>query len=84
MPQYEYHVVPFVGQLKRGVFSQENAQKVSQQLQSLISQYAQQGWEFYRVDKIGIVVKPGCMASLFGATADYINFDQVIFRRPLT
>lgn len=84
MEQYEYRVVPFVGQLKRSVFSVENAQKVSEQLQSLIDQYAQQGWEFYRTDKIDIQIKPGCLASLLGAKATFITFDQVIFRRPAT
>lgn len=81
MNQYEYLVVPFVGQLKRGVFNVENARNVSEQLQALISTHAAQGWEFYRVDKIDIQVTPGCMAGLLGAKVSFITFDQVIFRR---
>lgn len=83
MGQYEYLVVPFVGQLKRGVINIENARKVSEQLQAVINQYAQQGWEFYRIDKVDIQITPGCLAALFGAKVNFITFDQVIFRRPL-
>lgn len=82
MNQYEYLVVPFVGHLKRGVVTVENAQTVSDQLQSLINQHAQGGWEFYRIDKVDIQVTPGCLASLLGAKVSFITFDQVTFRRP--
>ena len=81
MSQYEYRVVPFVGQLKRGVFNVENANKVSEQLQDVINKHSKQGWEFYCVDKIDIQVNPGCLAALFGAKVSVISFDQVIFRR---
>ena len=80
MSAFEYLVVPFVGQLKSGVFSVENAQNVTAQLQSVINQYGQQGWEFYRIDKVNVQIKPGCLAALFGASASYITFDQIIFR----
>ena len=81
MSAFEYLVVPFVGQLKSGVFSVENAQNVTAQLQSVINQYGQQGWEFYRIDKVNVQIKPGCLAALFGASASYITFDQIIFRQ---
>lgn len=82
MPQYQYLVVPFVGELKRGVFSVESASTVSQQLQDVINQYGQQGWEFYRLDDVDVQVKPGCLASLLGASATFLTFNQIIFRRP--
>lgn len=81
MNQYQYRVVPFVGQLKSGVFSVENAGKVSQQLQDLINQHAAGGWEFYRIDKVDIQVSAGCLAGLLGAKSGIISFDQVVFRR---
>jgi hypothetical protein len=43
MSALEYLVVPFVGQLKSGVFSVKNAQNVTAQLQAVINQYGQQG-----------------------------------------
>ena len=36
-------------------------------LQSIANEQAAQGWEFYRVDTVGVVVQPGCLAMLFGA-----------------
>jgi len=82
MSKYVYKVVPFIGTLKSGVFSVENAQKVSEQLQLLIDAHVKQGWEFYRIDPVQIQIQPGCLASLFGQRTSWINFDQVIFRRP--
>jgi hypothetical protein len=77
----DYLVIPFIGKIKSGFLSSENAETVSRQLQSLISQYSQQGWEFQNIAKINIEVSPGCLASLFGATTSYVTFDQVVFRR---
>jgi hypothetical protein len=82
--EYEYQVVPFVGELKRGVLNIENARKVSDQLQAVIATYTRQGWEFYRIDKVDVQVTPGCLASLLGARVSFITFDQVIFRRRVT
>jgi hypothetical protein len=77
----DYLVIPFIGKIKSGFFSSENAETVSRQLQSLINQYSQRGWEFHTIAKVDIEVAPGCLASLFGAQTSYITFDQVVFRR---
>ena len=77
----DYLVIPFIGKIKSGLFSSENAETVSRQLQSLINQYSQQGWEFHNIAKVDIEVNPGCLASLFGAKTSYVTFDQVVFRR---
>lgn len=77
MAKYQYQVVPFIGKIK----SSQSAAEVSVQLQGIINQYAAQGWEFYQLNDVNIEVKPGCLASLFGARAAYIQFDQLIFRR---
>lgn len=50
-------------------------------LQSIANQYATQGWEFYRVDTVGVVVQPGCMASLFGAQRTVTEYYVVTFRQ---
>lgn len=78
---YEYKVVPFVGKLKSGVFTVENAGNVSSQLQAVIDSNVGGGWEFYSVEKVNIQIKPGCLGSLFGSNVEFITFDQVIFRR---
>lgn len=51
-------------------------------LQSVVNEYAQQGWEFYRVDAIGVSVKPGCLAALFGQKNELNNYYVITFRRP--
>lgn len=51
-------------------------------LQTLANQHAAEGWEFYRVDTVGIVTQPGCLAALFGAKQQLIEYFVVTFRRP--
>ncbi len=82
--EFKYLIIPFIGKLKRGVFDMESASNVSTQLQELIDQYSSQGWDFYRIDKVNILVQPGCLASLFGVKAEFLTFDQVIFRSLLS
>ena len=82
MPSHEYHVVPFIGQVKGDRFTRESATAVAKQLQSLIEAEGKNGWEFYSVEKVSIEVKPGCLGQLFGGKTAYIDFDQVVFRRP--
>jgi hypothetical protein len=81
MPNYSYLVVPFIGVVRGGVFSKENAQTVSTQLQTVIDGQVRQGWEFHSIEKVGIEVQPGCLGGLLGVKAAYLNFDQIIFRR---
>lgn len=83
MTRYEYMVVPFVGRLKSGLFSVQDAGDVSKQLAAVINQHASQGWEFHTLNDVDIEVKPGCLAGLFGAKTAFMPFDQVIFRRPV-
>lgn len=50
-------------------------------LQTTANQYAAQGWEFYRVDSIGVAVQPGCLAALLGQKQTLISYYVVTFRR---
>lgn len=52
-------------------------------LEELANQYAAQGWEFYRVDEVGVVIKPGCLGSLFGKKVEFYTYYVVTFRRSL-
>ncbi len=80
MPDYRYHVVPFVGQLKAG----ETVDSVSHQLTYLINYYAEQGWEFYSLDNVDIEVTPGCLGMLLGQRESYMTYNQVILRREVS
>jgi len=75
--KYQYKVIPFIGSMKSG----QGADVAAQQLQSVISQHATDGWEFVQLGDVNIEMKPGCLAGLFGGGVSYMRFDQVIFRR---
>lgn len=74
--RYQYKVVPFIG-LSVGNLS---ASAVAEQLEAEIARHAAAGWEFYQLSDVNIEVQPGCLAGLFGATTQYVRFDQLIFR----
>ena len=73
----QYRVMPFIGKIK----SNQSAVEVSKQLESLINEGARNGWSFVQVNNVNIEVQPGCLAGLFGATADYVRFDMVVFNK---
>ena len=47
----------------------------------MANQYTAQGWEFFRVDTVGVAVQPGCLAALLGQRQVVINYYVVTFRR---
>ena len=52
-------------------------------MHSIVNEWARNGWEFQRVDTIGITSSPGCIAGLFGAKQTIIQYYVVTFRREL-
>lgn len=72
-----YKVMPFIGKIK----SSQSAVEVSNQLEALINEGAKEGWLFEQVNNVNIEVQPGCLAGLFGAKADYVRFDMVVFKK---
>ncbi|MHB9130445.1 MAG: DUF4177 domain-containing protein [Armatimonadota bacterium] len=50
-------------------------------LEQVANQYAAQGWEFYRVDTVGVVTQPGCLAGILGAKQTVVDYFVVTFRR---
>jgi hypothetical protein len=78
---YQYLMVQVPSNL--GVKSSSyQGNEAAQFLQNVVNHHAAQGWEFYRVDKLGIVTTPGCLAALFGAKQLQMEFSVVTFRRP--
>jgi hypothetical protein len=61
---------------------EERGQEAATYLESLANAQADEGWEFYRVDTVGIVSQPGCLASLMGAKQTLVHYFVVTFRRP--
>lgn len=50
-------------------------------LQGVVNSQAQDGWEFYRIDTIGVNVKPGCFAALLGQKEVLSTYYVITFRK---
>jgi len=53
-------------------------------LETIVNNHAAEGWEFHRVDEIGVRVRPGCLMGLFGAKADFVSYYVISFKRQST
>jgi len=60
---------------------EERGNEAAVYLQSLANEQAAEGWEFYRVDTVGVVTQPGCLGSLLGAKQTLLEYYVVTFRR---
>ena len=78
---YDYYMVqvPPTIVVKR---KEDQSQIAAAYLQAVAVEQAARGWEFYRVDTIGVTVKPGCLAALFGQKNPIVHYYVVTFRRP--
>ncbi|MBX3042010.1 MAG: hypothetical protein KF789_14990 [Bdellovibrionaceae bacterium] len=50
-------------------------------MQKIVDANATNGWEFYRVDPIGVNVKPGCLSALFGQKDVSYTYYVISFRK---
>ncbi|QFS86284.1 MULTISPECIES: DUF4177 domain-containing protein [unclassified Marinobacter] len=60
---------------------QQRGNEAAAYLEDVVNTYAKDGWEFYRVDAIGVNVKPGCIAGLFGQKEALSTYHVVSFRK---
>lgn len=60
---------------------QHKGNEAAAYLEGVVNTYAKDGWEFYRVDAIGVNVKPGCIASLLGQKEVLHTYYVVSFRK---
>lgn len=51
-------------------------------LQNIANNMADDGWEFYRIDSVGVSVQPGCFSAMFGGKAEQSLYYVISFRRP--
>jgi len=73
----KYRVVPFIGKVKNN----QSSKDVSDQLEQLLNQGAEEGWEFVQINNVNIQVQPGCLAGVMGAKAEYVHYDMAVFRK---
>jgi len=52
-------------------------------LQEVVNIHAKDGWEFYRIDTIGVETTPGCLDGLLGKKAELLRYHVISFRREL-
>lgn len=80
MPGFEYRMiqVPPTITVKAKEFRGNEA---AMYLQDLANQQAGEGWEFFRVDEIGVVTQPGCLMSFIGKRSELFTYYVVTFRR---
>lgn len=78
--QYKYKMIqapPNISVNMRDAKGQEAAKY----LEEVVSKYAQNGWEFYRVDSLGVTENPGCLAGLAGQKAVQYLVYVITFRK---
>ena len=78
--QYRYKMVQIPPNIEVSAGSSTRG-KAASYLESIVNEYAVDGWEFYRVDTIGVVVPPGCLGGLLGMPTTHTNYYVVTFRR---
>lgn len=83
---YTYKMVqvpPNLSVAARGMFKQapDASTIAANYLQQIVNGEAQQGWEFFRIDSIGVKSSPGCIAALMGAKSVDTLYYVITFRR---
>jgi hypothetical protein len=78
--RYEYSMAQVPPNIE--VRGRARGQEAANYLQEVCNQYGAQGWEFYRVDTIGVLHSPGCLAALFGQRSVAVDYYVITFRRP--
>tara|TARA_B100000959_G_C14587803_1_gene462713 strand:- start:81 stop:476 length:396 start_codon:yes stop_codon:yes gene_type:complete len=71
-----FKVVPFKANIKEG----QDLSVAGKQLENVLNEHEQQGWEYVRMEKVSITVSPGCLAALFSAGPSTATYDYIIFK----
>ncbi|MEM9954966.1 MAG: DUF4177 domain-containing protein [Chloroflexota bacterium] len=77
--QYEYKMLQVPPSIR---VNNSNNNAAAEYLQDVVRSTAVNGWEFYRVDSIGVVSEPGCLMSLLGQKSTSTSYYVVTFRKP--
>jgi len=76
---YEYRMVQLSPVIS--VHGKERGTEAAGFLQGVVDQEAREGWEFYRVDTIGVLSKTGCLGALFGVKETAVEYYVATFRK---
>ncbi|MCU8032724.1 MULTISPECIES: hypothetical protein [unclassified Shewanella] len=50
-------------------------------MEQVVNQWAADGWEFYRVDAVGVTLQPGCGGATSGKNAESSVYHVISFRK---
>lgn len=76
--QYEYKMVQLP---QTFVLKKDTGTEIASYLEKLVQDWNVKGWEFYRIDSVGVAVQPGCLAALTGTKTSMTYYNIVTFRR---
>lgn len=76
---YEYKMVQIPRDLSTKLGQGDGL--AAKMLQDIVDANAVDGWEFYRIDNLTILEKPGCLGSLMGQKDVFSSVGVVSFRR---
>jgi hypothetical protein len=63
------------------VLKQDTGKEIAAYLEKLVQETGAQGWEFYRIDQVGVLVQPGCLAAFTGTKQTMTYYNVITFRR---
>lgn len=77
---YTYKMIQLPPNISVDATSQ-TGREAADYLESVVNDMAGKGWEFLRVDSIGVQVKPGCLAALLGQGESKSLYYVITFRK---
>jgi hypothetical protein len=80
MALYDYKMVQIPPTI---VLKEQNGSEAAKYLETIVNENAGDGWEFYRVDSIGVRVQPGCLGVLLGHKQQTMEYYVITFRREI-
>jgi len=76
---FEYKMVQVPPTINVG--TKEKGSEAASYLQNVVNESAVDGWEFYRVDNLGVKTSPGCLGALSGQKDQTLIYYVVTFRK---
>jgi hypothetical protein len=85
---YKYEMIQLPPNIQINA-SSETGSEAADYLQRIVNDHASRGWEFFRVDSIGVSSQPGCVegllykatAGILGKKEEFFNYYVVTFRQ---
>lgn len=63
------------------VLQKDTGKEIAVYLEKLSQDMGTQGWQFYRIDQVGVAVSPGCLGAMTGVKQTMTYYNVVTFRK---